>query len=211
MNCTALMHLRVKTFFIFPGLGRCISRCIFLQLWPRRLPGNAVWPAQKYKEQAVFHTSVLTSVRPRRQELAVLTWVLVFNQLNLFLPWHAQFHYKFSETVASLRALGLEDGKVSPLFNWGEKLVTAAGGVCLGSSTATPSGGHTAAHFSSNVGKAWAKPYPEHVLYAVCLGPLLLWVWSFFSKQQVCNPSLSEFARAWLAVQADCWYNQRKL
>lgn len=107
-------------------------------------------------------------------------------------------------------AVGLKDGKGFPLFNWGEKLVTAAAAmVCLGSSTPTPSGGHTAAHFSSNVCKAWAKPYPEHVLYAVCIGPPLLWVWSFFSKQQIYSPSWPEFAKAWLAVWADCWYNQR--
>lgn len=79
--------------------------------------------------------------------MAVLIWALVFNQLNLFLPWHAQFHYKFSETVASICAVGLKDGKVFPLFNWGDKLVTAAAaGVCLGSSTATTSGGHTSVH-----------------------------------------------------------------
>lgn len=161
-------------------------------------------------EKFLFPTSVLTSVRPHRQEMAVLIWALVFHQLNLFLLWHAQFHYKFSETVAILCAVGLKDGKVFPVFNWGKKLITAAAaGVCLGSSAATPSGGHTAAHFSSNVCKAWAKPYPEHVLYAVCIRPLPLWVWFFFSKQQVYSPSLPEFARAWLAVQADCWYNQR--
>lgn len=174
MNCTALMHLQIKMLLVFPGLGRCIGSCIFLQLWPN----EATWQCRLastevqrtgWVEKSLFPTSALISVRPHRKEMAVLVWELVFNQLNLFLPWHAQFHYKFSETVASFHAMGLKDGKVFPLFNWEEKLVTAAApGVCLGSSTATPSGGHTAAHFSSNMCKAWAKPCPEHVLYAVC-------------------------------------------
>lgn len=68
-------------------------------------------------EKSLSPTSVLTPVRPLRQEMAVLIWAPVFNQLNLFLPWHAQFHYKFSETEASLCAVGLKDGKVFPLFN----------------------------------------------------------------------------------------------
>lgn len=82
-------------------------------------------------------------------------WAPVFSQISLFLPWHAEFHYNFSETTASLCAVGVKDGKVFPLFNWTEKLVTAAAGVCWGSSRAMLAGGHTTAHLISNERKAW--------------------------------------------------------